>query len=283
MELLPYMLGSLAVFIVAWKSLSMPSLAVEHPVQQKAGLLGSLSPILRGLASPLRGLIGARYRKWMQSKIDAAGLRARLTVDELFALHFVLAGFAWLLTGIYPPAVRWSIIGFAILFPELWLISIISDRHVKIRRVMPYFTDLLAMCTGAGLDFGAAIDRVLSQSPTGPLADEFRLARRDNELGRSQQESFMNMAARVQLPELSSFVAIITQAIHMGASVTNILEAQAEKMRIERYEMAERLGAQAQQKILLPLMLLILPAFVLLGILPLIYVMARPIIDSLFF
>jgi pilus assembly protein TadC len=67
----------------------------------------------------------------------------------------------------------------------------------------------------------------------------------------------------------------------MGANVSDILEAQAEKMRLERFERAERLGTQAQHKILAPLLLLILPAFLLMGILPILIDMIRPIVAGM--
>jgi len=280
MGILAAICGGCAVFIIAWKSLLIQPTVVERPVPKEKNLLLVLVPVLGVVATLTRGLMWKSFGGWAQRKLDAAGMRAYLTVEELFAAHFVLLAIGWMASSPYPDSFRWLIIGSAIVFPELTIYSLISARHAKIRREMPYFTDMLAMCTGAGLDFGAAIDRVLSRSKDGPLIDEFRTARRDNTLGKSQQDALASMADRVQLPELTSFVAIIVQAMRMGGAVTGILEAQAEKMRIERYEKAERLGTQAQQKIIMPLLLLILPAFVLLGIVPLMFAMARPIFEG---
>ena len=145
---------------------------------------------------------------------------------------------------------------------------------------MPYVVDLLSLCAGAGLEFGTAIDRVLEKTEAGPLIDELRQSRRDNALGMPQHKALEAMARRVQLPELTSFVAIVVQAMKLGSGVSTILDAQAEKMRLERHEKAERLGATAQQKLLVPLLLFILPAFVILGILPMLINLLGPVLSG---
>lgn len=280
MDILAAFIAATAVFVLAWKSLSAHVPVVERPEPETKDIILFLAPVLRVLALPVRGLITERHRQWMQSKLDAAGMRPYLTPDELFAARFVLIGLAWVVGFAFTDGFKMLLLGVAAVFPEMWVFSLIKIRHVEIRRTMPYFTDLLAMCTRAGLDFGSAIDRVVAQTENSPLVGELKLVRRDHALGKSQQDALMAMAKRVQLPELNSFVAIVVQAIRMGASVADILDAQAAKMRIERYESAERLGAQAQQKILMPLLLLILPAFVLLGIVPMMMALAAPLFEG---
>jgi tight adherence protein C len=71
------------------------------------------------------------------------------------------------------------------------------------------------------------------------------------------------MSARIDMKEMSSFVAVIVSADQMGASIGTALRGQSDSMRTERLARAEKLGAQASQKILFPLILFILPAVML--------------------
>ena len=71
------------------------------------------------------------------------------------------------------------------------------------------------------------------------------------------------MAARIAMPQVNSFVAILISADQMGASIGKILRQQSEQIRGERMVRAEKAGAAAAQKVLLPLVLLILPAVML--------------------
>lgn len=272
--------GALAVFIVAALSLSMRLPPDNRPKPKEKNLLSLFAPALRIISLVTRGLVTPRYRVWAQRKLDAAGLSAYVSVEEFFALRFVLLTIGWFATAPYGTTIRVAMLLFAAVYPELWVKGAIAKRHADIRCSLPYFTDLLAMCTGAGLDFGTATERVIERAGKGALVDEMTYARRDVALGMSQHDALMAMSARIQLPEMTSFVAILVQAIRMGVTVSDILEAQAAKMRMERYERAERAGTAAQQKILIPLILLILPAFFLLGLIPVMYAMMRPVLEG---
>jgi len=66
----------------------------------------------------------------------------------------------------------------------------------------------------------------------------------------------------------------------MGASIAAILESQAKKMRFERFEKAERFRAKAQQALMIPLILFILPAFFCLAIVPIFMGLFLPLQES---
>jgi tight adherence protein C len=79
------------------------------------------------------------------------------------------------------------------------------------------------------------------------------------------------------MPEISSFVSVLVQADALGASIGPVLKMQAERMRVERFQRAEREGARASQKILFPLVLFIFPSvlIVILGPVILQFIYAR--------
>ena len=68
------------------------------------------------------------------------------------------------------------------------------------------------------------------------------------------------MAARLDMSEITSFVAVLIDAEASGSSIAQVLKDQSVQMRLERFVRAEKAGARASQLILLPLMLFILPA-----------------------
>ncbi|MER3468963.1 MAG: type II secretion system protein, partial [Thermoflexus sp.] len=81
------------------------------------------------------------------------------------------------------------------------------------------------------------------------------------------KDALRDMAARVDLPEMTSFVAAIIQAEQLGTSIAKVLHIQADQMRLRRRQRAEELARQAPIKMLFPLVFLIFPAMfvVLLG------------------
>jgi tight adherence protein C len=64
----------------------------------------------------------------------------------------------------------------------------------------------------------------------------------------------------LDIPEITSFVAVLIDAEASGASISKVLKDQSIQMRLERFVRAEKAGAKASQQILIPLMLFILPA-----------------------
>jgi tight adherence protein C len=75
------------------------------------------------------------------------------------------------------------------------------------------------------------------------------------------------MAARIDVNDVSSFVAAILQAEHLGVSISKVLRIQSEQMRIRRRQRAEEKAHQAPVKMLFPMVFLIFPSMfiVLLG------------------
>ena len=60
----------------------------------------------------------------------------------------------------YPLFVFVGISGFGIYFPHFYLNSLIAKRSKAVERDLPFFIDLLALSTEAGLDFISAIQKL---------------------------------------------------------------------------------------------------------------------------
>ena len=101
-----------------------------------------------------------------------------------------------------------------------------------------------------------------------PLADELSLMLREIRLGTTRSDGLRNLAERCGVPEVSSFSSVLIQADRLGASIGTVLRAQADLMRAERFQRAEKAGARASSIILVPLVLFILPAALLVTVGP---------------
>jgi tight adherence protein C len=79
-------------------------------------------------------------------------------------------------------------------------------------------------------------------------------------VGSSRTEALREMALRIDLPEMNSFIAILISADQMGAPIGKILRQQSDQIRAARLLAAEKAGAAASQKVILPTVLFIVPA-----------------------
>jgi tight adherence protein C len=135
-----------------------------------------------------------------------------------------------------------------------------AQRYVAVVSDFPFFIDLLALSTKAGLDFISAIQRIVDKSGESVLAEEFRLVLRDIKLGSSRSEALRGMSDRLEINEVTSFISVLIDADATGGSISKVLRDQSQQMRLERFVRAEKAGARASQTMLIPLMIFILPA-----------------------
>lgn len=158
-------------------------------------------------------------------------------------------------------ALLYSIIALALgfFFPQMWLDEQIKKRQLEIRKAMPDALDLLTICVEAGLGFDAAMSNV-AQKWENELSLAFARAIREVQLGKVRREALKSMADRIDLAEMSSFVAAIIQSEQLGVSMAKVLRIQAEQMRMRRRQYAEELAHQAPVKMLLPMVGFIFPS-----------------------
>jgi tight adherence protein C len=110
---------------------------------------------------------------------------------------------------------------------------------------------------------GRLIDQSLqrvSENWRTELSAEFGRVVSEMEMGVSRSAALRNLADRLDISELSSFVAVIIQSDQLGMSIADTLQAQAEQMRIERRFRAQEQARKVPLKMLFPMILLIFPA-----------------------
>jgi tight adherence protein C len=210
-------------------------------------------------------------RKNYRRKIISAGLKDELTPDEFIAFKFFLILFfplvgGFLKAGEFIDFDWWMICMTGVagyFYPDWWVKGRIAVRQDQILKSMPFIVDLLALSTEAGLDFMGSIGRVVEKAKPSPLVDELGQVLKEIKVGSSRQEALREMGIRIGMTEMNSFVSIIISADQMGASIGKILRQQSDQIRIERMLRAEKAGAAAAQKLMIPIIFLILPAVLL--------------------
>jgi tight adherence protein C len=129
----------------------------------------------------------------------------------------------------------------------------------------------LTLSVEAGLDFAAAIGKVVEKGRKGPLADELSLLLRELKLGKTREEALRNLAARAGIASVSSLVSALVQADRMGTPLGKVLRILATQLRVERTQRAEKLANEAPVKMLFPLVCFIFPTVFLMLFGPIAY------------
>lgn len=146
-----------------------------------------------------------------------------------------------------------------LLAPEIWLNSMMRHRQDLIRMGLPDALDMLSVCVSAGLSFDQALLRV-GQTYKTPIGLELARVVSEIEVGVSRRQALRNLQVRVDISELSSFIALILQSEALGMSISDVLSSQAEQMRVYRQYRAKEIAQQLPAKMMIPLVLFIFPA-----------------------
>jgi tight adherence protein C len=251
---------------------TLEELELSQPFSERV-----LIPLLEGLADLAKRINPQGGMENVQHQLDLAGnpygwsptqflgfrFLAALLLGGLGVVVLILAkGMALprrlVLTGIM------AVGGYYL--PSLWLRSKTSSRQREIARSLPDALDLLTICVEAGLGFDGAIARV-AEKWDDALSKEFRRVLQEVQLGKLRREALRGMSNRIEVQEVSTFVAAIVQAEELGVSIAKVLRIQADEMRRRRRQRAEELARQAPIKMLPAIAFLIFPAIfvVLLG------------------
>ncbi len=186
--------------------------------------------------------------------MTAVGLGALMIVMDLFVIQSTPLGQKFLLTLVA--------IAFGFYLPQFNLSKKISARQKSIRKSLPDALDLLTICVEAGLGFDQAMVKVAEKWES-PLSAAFGRVIQEIQLGKLRREALRDMAQNVDIPEMTSFVAVVIQSEMLGVSMAKVLRIQADQMRVKRRQLAEEEAHKAPIKMLIPMALLIFPSLML--------------------
>jgi tight adherence protein C len=224
--------------------------------------------------------------RWVQA-VAARGWLRRLSGAEMLTTHLEAAGSSTaadsVIAGKLALAIAGCVLGLmspmpapllapvlaAVAFraPDLVLRRAAARRTRRADREVPLMLDLLAAAASSGLSgplaLGAVIDAV-----EGPLADELAAALRAVDLGARWRDELQAVAERLDLQDLRRAIGVLTRSDSLGSSLVESLGRIAEDAREARRSATTERARKAPVKMLFPLVFLVLPAFLLLTVVP---------------
>ncbi len=204
-----------------------------------------------------------KNREVVQKKLKQSGLADKFNPNLIIGYQLLMAIAAILvsvlLLSIYNVILLllFGICGWVA--PILWLDGKVKKRQKEIFRQLPDSLDILTLLVEAGLDFGAAFNKLIEHE-TGPLINEFYLAQQEIKLGKNRHKALSDMALRVENKHLTSVVTSIVQSMQTGTSLAPTLRVLSDEFRVQRTQVAEEMGARAPVKMLFPMLFFIFPS-----------------------
>ena len=239
---------------------------IRERLAPQAGREKKKSPGVRllGVLAPINKLLKLKaLREKIKTSLTSAG--SSLTVNEFLALKelciIFLPAIYVIFVGLPEVQPVWivGLAGLGFVLPELRLKQRINARHSAIAKALPNVIDLLNLTVGAGLDFMVAVKKMVERSEPNPLVEELHQVWQQTKVGVTRQEALRNMARRIDMPEVSSFVRTLVQADRMGTGIEEALRMQSEEALVMRFQKGEREALKAPIKMLFPLLVFILP------------------------
>ncbi|WP_395002566.1 type II secretion system F family protein [Cypionkella sp.] len=154
--------------------------------------------------------------------------------------------------------------------PMYWISKRAQERMAEIVAGFPDALDLMLVCVEAGQSLDQSINRIAKESRAGypALADEFDMVSQEVKAGKERARVLKDMAERVNIPDISSFVTTLVQSATFGTSMSEALRVYSSEMRDKRIMRAEELANKLPTKLTLGTMLFTLPPLLLILIGP---------------
>jgi tight adherence protein C len=256
----------LADFAARGEITDLENIELSQPISERV-----VFPLARRLGELVMRFTPQNAIQSASRKLELAGNPANLDPTLFLALRMlgISLGFLQLIVAAIAPegsilegkgllyGIPAGALGFYL--PELWLHGKITRRQREIRKAMPDALDLLTICVEAGLGFDAAMSKVYEKWDN-ELGRAFGRVIREIQLGKLRREALRDMADRLGVSEMSSFIAAVIQSEQLGVSMAKVLRIQADQMRVKRRQLAEVEAHKAPLKMLIPMAFLIFPS-----------------------
>lgn len=154
--------------------------------------------------------------------------------------------------------------------PSFILDKLIANRQKNIRRAFPDMLDLLVVCSEAGLSLDSAIQKVAAEiSISQPvLADELAIVIAETRAGIDRHKALQRLVERTGVEDIKGLVSTLSQSMRFGTSISETLKAYSEELRDKRTQAAEEMAAKIGVKLIFPLGVCLLPAFMMVVLAP---------------
>jgi tight adherence protein C len=193
-----------------------------------------------------------------------------LSADGFAGVRTVAAGSAAVVGLVVPmpgPLLTPLLVAVALRIPVILAERAGRRRRAAIDLELPQLLDLLAAASSAGISAQLALRRAAA-AVRGPLAAELDRVLRAIDLGARWRDEFGACADRLRLPDLRRTVIALSRTDTLGASLETSTAELASGVRAARRAAVTERARTAPVKMLFPLVFLVLPAFLLLTVVP---------------
>lgn len=156
-------------------------------------------------------------------------------------------------------------IGVGMFGPYLYLENSIQKRKKTLMRSFPDALDLLLVCVESGLALDASLSRVCKELGRAhpQITGELNRTRLELALLNDRTRALMNLGDRTDLVPFRSLAAALIQTEKFGTSLTDTLRVLSDDYRQTRLLMAENKANRLPALITIPLITMLMPAFIL--------------------
>lgn len=155
--------------------------------------------------------------------------------------------------------------GLGYYLPNLVLASLTRSRQRRLFEGFPDAIDLMIVCVEAGLGLDVAISRSAGEMRLRcpELAAEMERVSLELRVGSTRARALDNLAIRIGLEDVATFVAMLQQTEQFGTSLAASFRVHADALRTRRRLQAEEAAAKVPLKLLFPLIFMIFPTLML--------------------
>jgi tight adherence protein C len=251
-------------------------LVVEDRSRKSPGRISSLDVLERVGRSRLGQRIGISPS--LHRRIELAG--SPMSLEGLKGLKLALTGgtaacflvLAPLAPVILPLGAFVTLA--ALRLPDLVLARWAARRQERIGARVPDLVEILVATSEAGFSPPQAFRRACPLV-RGPLGDELGIAVRHLDLGVPWRVALEQLTRATDVPALRRLVAALARSHRLGTPVRSVLRSVAADLHLEKRTRAEEAARRAPVKMLFPMVFLILPAFLLLTVGPVVLATIR--------
>ncbi|MFK8084147.1 MAG: type II secretion system F family protein [Granulosicoccus sp.] len=271
----PYLIG-VCMAICLWLLLSVVlRVPAENRLYRDAPASGFriIWPLIRLLVFYTQSYMPAALQDTIQLKLSRAGVEYSLNAQEVIAAK-IIAGCLFgaicstlvLMQGtsmlaLVPLA---CFLGYG--YPDSWLRMKAAHRQAEMLKALPFYLDVITLSVEAGSNLTGGMTQAVQKTADSPLRREFSRVLRDIRSGKSRADALRDFASRADSTAVNQVVSGLIQGEKAGANLGPMLRAQAEQLRTQRFQLAEKKAMEAPVKLLAPLFICIFPmTFVALG------------------
>lgn len=193
-----------------------------------------------------------------------------LFFQRIASFVFAALGLLIILKAEGDDALLMQCIGFFIIIlgvfgPNLYLSNKTQHRMKTLQRAFPDTLDLLLICVESGLALDAALSRVCNELALAypEMTKELNRTRLELALLNDRVKALMNLGERTNMVAFRSLVVALVQSERFGTSLTDTLRVLSEDFRLQRLAAAEAKAARLPVLLTIPLIFLLMPAFMM--------------------